>query len=235
MIYIEARGLNVGYEDKPVSRDIHFSLEKGDYICIVGENGAGKSTLVKTLLGLLPPLSGEISFLNGIGRRDIGYFPQQSSVQRDFPATVLEIVLSGTMSGAGRLFYTPQDKERAKLNLERMGILALKDKSYRKLSGGQQQRVLLARALCAASKILLLDEPVNSLDPKAGADFYALVRRLNEEGISILMVSHDIQAAADYANKILHIGRKQVFFGETAEYVKSPAWEFLSGIGENDG
>lgn len=235
MIYIKANDLSIGYEQGVVSSDINFELHKGDYICIIGENGAGKSTLVKTLLGLVKPLSGEIKFENGLTSRGIGYLPQQSSVQRDFPATVYEIVLSGTLMNNKGFFYRKESKELAIKNMKIMNILELKNKSYRNLSGGQQQRVLLARSLCATNEVLLLDEPVTGLDPKATADFYSLVKELNDAGITIIMISHDMVSSVKYANKILHLGKKQIFFGETKDYMKSPAWLFFKGLEDING
>lgn len=209
----------LGYDSKVVQSDVSFTVEEGDYLCIVGENGAGKSTLIKTLLGLQPKLGGEILFENGLKQTEIGYLPQQTEVQRDFPASVWEIVLSGCLSGCGmRPFYNREQKNTAQKNIERMGIEHLKKRCYRELSGGQQQRVLLARALCATKKLILLDEPVAGLDPKVTADMYSLIEDLNKkDGITVIMISHDLPSALKYANKILHIG-EQIFFGTTSEY-----------------
>ena len=221
MSYIEVDNLSIGYEKETVGEAIRFRVDKGDYLCIIGENGSGKSTLMKTLLGLQKPLAGEIRTGDGLKKREIGYLPQQTVVQRDFPASVKEIVLSGCQSRCGlRPFYNKEDKALAAENMERMGISDLADKCYRNLSGGQQQRVLLARALCATRKILLLDEPVSGLDPKVTAEMYDLIQSLNREGITIIMISHDISAALHYANRILHIGER-IFFGTKEEYLKS--------------
>ena len=215
--------LAVGYDKKPVVEGITFSVYEGEYLCIVGENGSGKSTLMKTLLGLTPPLGGAI--LAGDGKRleGIGYLPQQTEAQKDFPASVSEIVLSGCqMRGPFRPFYSKKDKEIARKNMERMSISDLADKPYRDLSGGQQQRVLLARALCAAKEVLLLDEPVAGLDPIVTEEMYELIHKLNEEGITIIMITHDLDASFKYADHILHIGRN-VFFGTKEEYLLSDA------------
>lgn len=221
MSYITVKDLQVGYEGKAVAEPISFQVEKKDYLCIVGENGSGKSTLVKTLLHLTEPISGQILFGDGLKQNEVGYLPQQTLVQKDFPASVREIVLSGLQGRHGLYpFYTKEDKKQAKENMERMGISELANRCYRDLSGGQQQRVLLARALCATRKLLLLDEPVAGLDPKVTQEMYQLVKQLNEEGIAILMISHDIQAAAKYATHILHIG-KRIFFGTKEEYLGS--------------
>ena len=184
----------------------------------VGENGSGKTTLMKTLLGLQKPISGTIRWEGDAGAGQIGYLPKQTEVQKDFPASVREIVLSGCQARSGwRPFYNRQEKALAQQNIERMGITALADKSYRNLSGGQQQRVLLARALCATRQVLLLDEPVSGLDPKVTEEMYALIQNLNKEGTTILMISHDVHAALQYATHILHMG-DTVFFGTVKEY-----------------
>ena len=225
---ISADRLSVGYDGIPVEKDLSFSINRGDYLCIVGENGSGKTTLMKTLLGLIPPVSGRVVFeAEGPGNKGIGYLPQQTIVQRDFPASVTEIVLSGCQGKSGlRPFYNKEEKNLARANMEKMGILQLKDRSYRELSGGQQQRVLLARALCATKNLLLLDEPVSGLDPKVTMEMYDLIRKLNDEGITIIMITHDIQVATMYASHILHLGAKQ-FFGTTDEYLSSKAGKFF--------
>ena len=221
MALIEVRNLSLGYESRAIQEGLSFQAGEGDYLCIVGENGSGKSTLMKTLLGLTPPLGGEVLYSDGLAKNEIGYLPQQTEVQRDFPASVKEIVLSGCLSRCGlRPFYNRSEKQLARQMMERMGITALADQSYRELSGGQQQRVLLARALCATRKVLLLDEPVAGLDPKVTAELYALIQSLHEEGITILMISHDISAALTYADHILHIGGT-TFFGTKEEYLRS--------------
>lgn len=228
MAYILCKNLAVGYEGKAVCEQIEFEVNPGDYLCIVGENGAGKSTLMKTLLHLTKPVSGEILYGDGLNMHEIGYLPQQTIVQRDFPASVMEIVLSGNIARIGfRPFFGREEKERARKNMERMDIWNLRKKCYRNLSGGQQQRVLLARALCATTKLLLLDEPVSGLDPKVTAEFYNLIENLNQEGTTILMVSHDMQAATDYASHILHMGKKDKFFGTKEQYLNSRIWKRL--------
>ncbi|MBR6025862.1 MAG: metal ABC transporter ATP-binding protein, partial [Firmicutes bacterium] len=195
----------------------------GDYLCIVGENGSGKTTLMKTLLGLRQPASGSITIGDGLKKNEIGYLPQQTIVQKDFPASVREVVLSGCQSRLqGRPFYSKELKSLAESNMKRMGVDSISDKCYRDLSGGQQQRVLLARALCAAEKVLLLDEPVSGLDPMVTAEMYSLIEGLNREGITIIMISHDIHAAVRYASHILHIG-DSIFFGTKDEYLRSEA------------
>ena len=231
MSYIKCKDLSVGYDSNIVSRGINFNLEAGNYLCIVGENGAGKSTLMKTLLGLIPKLSGEIEYGEDLSKSDIGYLPQQTLLQKDFPASVREIVLSGHI-GKGSLHYSRIQKRIARENMEYMSISNLANKCYMDLSGGQKQRVLLARALCATSKLILLDEPVTGLDPKVTTDFYNLVKKLNDDGISIIMVSHDIESSIKYASHILHIAEKQLFFGETKDYIDSQAYKIF-GIIEN--
>lgn len=216
---IECRELSLGYETGIVAEGLHFTVNRGDYLCILGENGSGKSTLVKALLGLHPAAGGTI-VRNVSG---IGYLPQQTVVQRDFPASVREIVRSGCLGTSGlRPFYTKAERDRAEQNMQRLGIADYAKRCYRDLSGGQQQRVLLARALCAADSMLLLDEPVTGLDPKAQIDLYELIASLNQSGITIIMVSHDVNAAVRYATHILHIGGKQqCFFGTAAAYCES--------------
>ena len=225
MALITCKDLSLGYENTRVAEHLSFTVEEGDYLCIVGENGSGKSTLMKTLLGLRPPLAGQIEFGGGLHKNEIGYLPQQTPIQRDFPASVQEVVLSGCQSRCGlRPFYTKEEKALAARNMQRLGIANLARRCYRELSGGQQQRVLLARALCATRKLLLLDEPVAGLDPKVTAELYDLVAELNrDDGITVIMISHDIAAALRYASHILHIGEGQrLFFGTAAAYLASP-------------
>ncbi len=221
MTQIRCKNLTIGYESKVVQSNLSLSINQGDYTCIVGENGTGKSTLIKTLLGLLSPLSGKIEMGEGLRKSDIGYLPQQTVVQKDFPASVWEIVLSGCLSHCGlRPFYNKKEKDLALENMKKMGIEDLQKKCYRELSGGQQQRVLLARALCATEKVLLLDEPVSGLDPKVSQELYEVIKSLNDEGITIIMISHDVKVAAEYAKTILHLG-KTVFYGTRDEYIQN--------------
>lgn len=224
MSQLIVNSLSLGYDGAVVSSNINFQVNKGDYLCIVGENGSGKSTLMKTLLGLQKPLSGEIILADGLSRSHIGYLPQQTPVQKDFPASVGEIVMSGFISSLGsKPFYSRAQKKTAMENLQRLGIADKKNACYRNLSGGQQQRVLLARALCATGEMLFLDEPVSGLDPAATAEMYEIIAKLNrEEKISVIMVSHDIEAAVKYASHILHMGSSMQFFGSKEEYVESP-------------
>ncbi len=229
MSLLTIQDLALGYDGQIILSGLNFNVNMGDYLCIVGENGSGKSTLMKTLLGLTDPMGGRIIVGDGLKKNEIGYLPQQTFVQRDFPASVKEIVLSGCQSHLGRRpFYNRNEKELAKKNMERMGITDLSGKCYRELSGGQQQRVLLARALCAAEKVLLLDEPVSGLDPKVTLEMYELIRKLNKEGITIIMISHDI-TAVKYANMVLHIG-DEVFFGTKEEYLDSTAGRLFAEV-----
>ena len=220
---IICRNVSLGYEGHIVSEGIDFTVSQGDYLCIVGENGAGKSTLIKALLGLHPPITGQIEFSDGLKQNEIGYLPQQNHFQRDFPASVQEVVISGCLNRCGlRPFYRHAEHESARTNMEKLGVWPLRERCYRELSGGQQQRVLLARALCATRKLLLLDEPVSGLDPSATAEMYAIIRRLNKiEGITVLMISHDIFAATREADHILHLAHRPLFFGSTEDYRKS--------------
>ena len=221
MPQIECRNLSLAYENHIVVSDLNFDVNAGEYICIVGENGSGKSTLVRALLGLKSPSSGSIRFGDGLSQNTIGYLPQQSSIQRDFPASVREIVLSGCRSSGFSPIYSRRDHSIANENLERLGISDLAGHCYRELSGGQQQRVLLARCLCAARNLILLDEPTAGLDPTVTAEFYHLIAAINRDGMTVIMVSHDIPASLHYASHILHIARHPLFFGVTADYVKS--------------
>lgn len=214
--------LSLGYDKHEIVSRLNFSVNAGDYLCILGENGSGKSTLMKTVLGLQPLLSGEIVMGDGLKQNEIGYLPQQTIVQKDFPASVLEIVLSGCNNQMGfRPFYTKKEKQTAMENIEKMGLLPLINRCYRELSGGQQQRVLLARALCATRKLILLDEPVSGLDPKVTEEMYRLISKINKDnGITVIMISHDVAAALQYADHILHIGNK-IFFGTKQEYLQN--------------
>lgn len=221
---LACRDVSLGYERQQVLSHLDLSIRAGDYLCIVGDNGSGKSTLLRGLLGLLPPIDGEIWRAPELRRGAIGYLPQQTQAQRDFPATVYEVVLSGCLNQRGtRFFYSAAQKSNALMNMGKLGILELKDDCYRDLSGGQQQRVLLARALCAASSLLILDEPITGLDPAAAQDLYKLLSYLNEkEGMAIVMVTHDLKAALQSAKTVLHIGRDGCFLGTAAEFLASP-------------
>ncbi len=239
MAFITAKELSLGYDSQVIVNDLSFSVSKGDYLCIVGENGSGKTTLMKTLLHLMEPISGQILTGDGLKKNEIGYLPQQTIVQKDFPASVREIVLSGCQGRCGRRpFYNKEEKQLAAESMERMGITDLSDRCYRDLSGGQQQRVLLARALCATGKVLLLDEPVAGLDPVVTAQMYELIEGLNKDGITIIMVSHDVMAALKYATHILHIGDR-IFFGTREEYLNSEVGRWFvdgqKGGERNDG
>ncbi len=234
MALLTAENLSLGYESRPVVADLNFTVNKGDYLCVVGENGSGKTTLMKTLLGLQPPLSGRITAGDGLKPNEIGYLPQQTIVQKDFPASVREIVLSGCQGRCGlRPFYNKEEKRLAEENIAKMAIADLARRSFRDLSGGQQQRVLLARALCATRKLLLLDEPVSGLDPKVTEEMYRLIASLNEEGITIVMISHDIDAAIRCATHILQLG-SPLFFGSKREYLQSDAGKIF-GAGRKEG
>ena len=235
MSMITCREISLGYDSHPILEPLNFEVNAGDYLCVVGENGSGKSTLMRTLLGLQRPLGGKISFGDGVKPGEIGYLPQQTAIQRDFPATVREVAQSGCQARLGRCaFYSRADKAMAAANLARMGMDGLGGRCYRELSGGQQQRVLLARALCAAEKLLLLDEPVSGLDPRATAEMYGLVEQLNREGMTVVMISHDIAAAVRYASHMLHIGDR-IFFGTVGDYRKSARGRrFLNTEGGED-
>ena len=219
---IICQDLKLGFGANILVEHLSFTIKKGSYLCIVGENGAGKSTLLRALLGLLKPLSGSITLGAGLRRREIGYLPQQTFVQRDFPASVREVILSGCQGRCGlRPFYNREEKQITEKAMEQMEISGLAETCYRDLSGGQQQRVLLARALCASDKLLVLDEPVSGLDPKMAETMYQLVARINRDmGVTIIMISHDVREASPYATHILHMD-KDYFFGTTEAYRES--------------
>lgn len=222
MAQLECKNLCLGYDGKTIRENLSFSVNEGDYLCIVGENGSGKSTLIKTILGLCSPISGEIKLDKNLKEKGIGYLPQQTEIQKDFPATVFEIVISGCVSKLGiHPFFTKEEKNKACEMIDRLHLNDLKKRCYKELSGGQQQRVLLARALCATEKIVLLDEPVAGLDPKVTAEMYDIIEELNKKyRVTVIMISHDISAAIGYATHILHIGNTP-FFGTKTDYLKN--------------
>jgi len=235
MALIEAKNVCLGYDGVDVVTGLSFEVNRGDYLSVVGENGSGKSTLIKALLGLKRCSSGHLHFLEGLKQNQIGYLPQQTPVQKDFPASVYEVVLSGTL-GKKNLFgiYSKNDKKLALDNMATLGILDLKNKCYRNLSGGQQQRVLLARALCATESLLLLDEPVTGLDPVATEEMYELLYHLNRDhGITIITVSHDIRSSLRYSTHMLHLRGTQLYFGKTEDYLSSEAGKIFAGGAHN--
>lgn len=223
MALIKCENLSFGYDSKLVVDNINFEVNKKDYICVVGQNGAGKSTLMKGLLRLKKPSDGIIAFGDGLQANEIGYLPQQTDIQKDFPASVQEVVLSGCLNKLGLIpFYKAKHKKLAKENMEKLGILNLAKKSYQELSGGQQQRVLLARALCATTRLILLDEPVAGLDPIMTQELYKIIDDINQSmDIAVMMVSHDVHSAVQHADKILHLSNTQLFFGSVEEYKNS--------------
>ena len=230
MALLSCSGVSLGYDGRVVVSGVDFQVCGGDYLCIVGENGSGKSTLVKGLLRLIQPIEGRIVLGEGISPSEIGYLPQQTTSHNDFPASVFEVVLSGRLNSRGlRPFYTKADREVALENMRLLEVENLKDCCFGDLSGGQQQRVLLARAMCAANKLLLLDEPVSGLDPVVTKDFYEMVERVNRTaGIAVIMVSHDIAGAVKYASHILHLKNRQEFFGTTGAYLASDIGRYFT-------
>ncbi len=236
MALLTCKDLCLGYEGTIILENINFELQGGEYLCIVGENGTGKSTLIKGLLHLKKPMSGVIATDEGLKANEIGYLPQQTMAQKDFPASVYEVVISGRLNSLGiRPFYNKEDKKAALRNMELMGIRELKNKCYHDLSGGQQQRVLLARALCATGKMILLDEPVAGLDPIVTAEMYELIEKVNKElGITVIMVSHDMEATMKYATHILHLSHRQLFFGTREDYLKTREGRLFAGTQEGD-
>lgn len=220
---LTCKNVSFGYENIIAISDVSFSLNEGEYLCVVGENGSGKSTLMKGLLGLLKPLKGELILDEALQKSSIGYLPQQTDLQKDFPATVFEVVLSGCLKQRGFLpFYSKKEKETAMKNLKRLGMEEFKFRPYKELSGGQQQRVLIARALCATDRLLILDEPVTGLDPAATMELYQLIKHLNQKyQVAIIMVTHDIKSAVNQADLVLHLGQTQLFFGNVEKYKQS--------------
>ena len=233
--FITCEHVDFGYENHDAVIDLNLEIYPGDYLCVVGENGSGKSTLIKGLLGLLKPTGGKLAVSEELKGSGIGYLPQQTAAQKDFPATVYEVVVSGTLGRRGsRPFYSRTEKQLAEKNMERLGITDLKRKCYRELSGGQQQRVLIARALCATDQMLILDEPITGLDPAAIQDFYHLVKRLNcKYGITIVMVSHDVRNVLTQANKVLHLQQHVLYNGSAADYPQSEAARAFLGGGDS--
>ena len=234
MAQLSCQNLTLGYEGKVVMSDLSFKVHQGDYLCIVGENGSGKSTLMKAILKLKSPMAGQILLGDGVKESQMGYLPQQTSIQKDFPATVSEVVHSGCLNQMGiRPFYSKAERQRAKKNMERLGITSLKKECYRELSGGQQQKVLLARALCATERLLLLDEPVAGLDPHATTEMYELIEELNRSGITVIMISHDVHSAIRYGSHILHLGSQTaLFYGKTEDYISSEVGQLYTRIRE---
>nr|WP_027871487.1 ABC transporter ATP-binding protein [[Eubacterium] cellulosolvens] len=238
MSLLTCHDLTFSYEGKNVLTGVNFTVDEGDYLAVIGENGAGKSTLMKGLLQLKKPSSGSIVYSDGVCANEIGYLPQQTLVQKDFPASVYEVVLSGCLNHLGRhFFYGKKWKNYAEEKMELLGITELRNCCYRDLSGGQQQRVLLARALCACRKMILLDEPVTGLDPCVTADLYRMIRTLHdEENMTIIMISHDVEGALREADHILHLDGRQLFFGTSAEYrVSGTGRAFLGSAQDNGG
>lgn len=236
MALIKTDNITLSYENVTVIEKMSFEVNQGDYLCIVGENGSGKSTLMKSLLSLKKPVNGSIDFGDGLKRNEIGYLPQQTGAQKDFPANVGEVVISGCLNSRGlRPFYSARERAAAMENMMKLGIWDFRKRSYRELSGGQQQRVLLARALCATKKLLLLDEPVSGLDPMVTAEMYDAIRSLNrDKGVTVIMVSHDIHNALHCGNKMLHMAQEQYFFGTKEEYLQTPKYRAMAGGCFND-
>lgn len=227
----ECKKVSFGYENQQVIKDLSFQVQEGEYVCVVGENGSGKSTLIKGLLGLIPAGSGQVNYGKEISNHVIGYLPQQTSSQKDFPATVWEVILSGCLSTRkGRFFYSKEDKEKARRQMCHLELESLASRSFGELSGGQQQRVLIARALCATESLLILDEPVTGLDPAVTRELYEILEKLNKkEHTAIVMVTHDIAGALPYADKVLHIGPQGYFFGTRREYCASEEGKRMLG------
>ncbi len=235
MSLISCKNVCLSYENNIVVENLSFEVEAGDYLCIVGENGSGKSTLVKAILGLKETARGHLHFGEGLKKGEVGYLPQQTTAQKDFPASVFEVVISGCAADKNGMFYSKAHRKLARENMEKLDILHLRKKCFRELSGGQQQRVLLARALCATKKLILLDEPVSGLDPVVTNELYSIIKEINlKYGITIVMVSHDLHSALENANRILHLNKNGSFFGSVQEYLSSETYKSFSGGVAND-
>jgi len=225
MSLISCKNVKLGYKDKLVVDNLTIDIEKGDFLCILGPNGSGKTTFVRSIVGLTPTLDGYIEFSPSFDKRQIGYLPQQAAAQKDFPASAYEVVLSGCLNKCGLFpFYSARQKTRAFEIMKRFGIDRFASDCFRELSGGQQQRVLLARAICASSELLILDEPITGLDPQTISEMYSEIARLNQEGMTVIMISHDADEAIKYASKILYLSRRYPFYGKTEDYLMSEAY-----------
>lgn len=205
MIKVSFENVSLGYEGKAIAENINFSVKDGEYFFITGENGSGKTTLMKALLGQIIPQKGKIV----LNSNKIGYLPQSQLVQNDFPASVREIILSGCLGkNAGlRPFYLKREKKKAYDAAEKLGITDILSRSFFELSGGQKQKVLLARALCSAEDVLLLDEPVSGLDPESCEEMYNIVENLNKSGMTVIMISHDMKAVYKYAHNVFNMDK----------------------------
>lgn len=230
MPLISTKNLALAYDGQRVIDGLSFTVEVGGYLCIVGENGSGKSTLLRGLLGLMLPVEGEIIRDAALSRGDIGYLPQQTKLQRDFPASVEEVVRSGCLNRRGRRpFVGAGERARVSENLTRLGIADLARRPYAELSGGQQQRVLLARALCATGTLLLLDEPVAGLDPLVSSELYRLIDGLHRNGLTVVMVTHDLAPSLAGATHILHLDHGSYWFGTKDAYLATPLGKAFAG------
>ncbi len=231
---LKCENVSLSYDGRTVASNINFCVNEGDYLCILGENGSGKTTLINAILGLKKVAEGKLTYGEGVRAQNIGYLPQKQSSNADFPACVREIVRTGFLGKRGfRPYYSKEERERAESLMKTLGIFDFAKRSMDELSGGQQKRVLLARALCSAEKLLILDEPTAALDPIVTEGLYEMTKKLNrEEGIAVIMVSHDVAAATKYANRILHIKHEQLFFGSTEDYLETElAKAYLGGHG----
>ena len=228
MALITCENACFAYEGRHVIQNLNLSIERGEYLCVIGENGSGKSTLIKGLLGLIAPVRGKVSYGDGLTRSEIGYLPQRTEVQNDFPASVWEVVTSGCRGRS--LFLNADMRRNAQQNIDLLGISGIRSRSFMELSGGQQQRALLARALCATRSLLLLDEPVAGLDPLVTREMYDVISMLHaNHQLTIVMISHDIGAALQYADRILHMSQEGIFLGTPDEYRHSELGRAFAG------
>lgn len=221
MSLIELKNLTLGYNGVPVIKELSLNIEEKDFLCVVGPNGSGKSTLIKGILGLIKPMKGKVIY-KGLKQNFIGYMPQETKIDQNFPASVYEIVLSGTLNRLGiKSFYTEKERQIALANLKILNIEGLKDQNFSNLSGGQRQKVLLARSLCASSKLLILDEPSNNLDAKSKKELYQIIEKLNKEkGMTIIMITHDLDHGNLIGSSILSLREDDIFYGKTDEFIR---------------
>lgn len=222
MPLIEFKDLCIGYEHKVIIKNINLEINDGEYVCVFGDNGVGKTTFLKTILGLIPPLSGSIIIEDTFNKKEVGYLPQRMQLKPEFPASCFEIVLSGCVN---RLkiwpFYRKSHRDLAIEKMKLLGVANLKDKPFRVLSGGQQQRILLARALCATDRLLILDEPFTGLDYHAAKSLYDLLEKINKQlNVTIIVVSHFMEDILAYSTKVVHLSKEEVFCGTPEQYVQ---------------
>ncbi|MBQ4354189.1 MAG: ATP-binding cassette domain-containing protein [Clostridia bacterium] len=216
---LTCQNLTVGYEGVRLCTDISFTLHTGEYMSIIGPSGIGKSALAGTILGVQKPAEGEVIYENGMQRTDIGCLPQEQVIRSS--VTVREVVLEGCLHHTKKWFVGRAEKEFAMHNLERVGLADFAKRRFGDLSGGQRQRVLLARALCSAKKLLILDEPMHGLDAYAKDEIFHEIVKINESGIAVMLIDAN---AVD--GTVLHLSDRQLFCGSVTDYIRSVPGQF---------